>query len=273
MVPDDNVIGNVERFSGFANDYDRFRPHTPQIVIEILTKYLGRKPSTVVDLGCGTGLSSFVWKNHADRVIGVEPNGDMRKKAQDKLATMNDTNHISFVYGYSNELDIRSETVDVVTCSQSFHWMEPVSTLKEVSRVLKQDGIFAAYDCDWSPIVNWKIEERFATLMEKVESLNATHAHSENMVRKWNKEGHLRNIRISNGFRFAKEVVFHNREACDAQRYFGLALTQGGLQSIFKMGLADLTEDLEAFKYEVENHFEDKTLDIIFSYRMRIGIK
>lgn len=273
MVTDNVVFGNVERFSGFANDYDKFRPHAPEIVIEILTKYLGRKPSVVVDLGSGTGLSSFTWKNHADQVIGVEPNNDMLKKAQDKLATMNGTDHISFVNGFSNELDMRTETVDVVTCSQSFHWMDPIGTLKEVSRVLKKNGIFAVYDCDWPPTVNWNVEERYNALMEKAESLSAAHSLDENRVRKWNKEDHLRNIRVSNGFRFVKEIVFHNREASDAERYLGLALTQGGLQSIFKMGLADLTDDLEAFKFEVEKHFNDKTLDIIFSYRMRIGIK
>ena len=269
----DHVTGNVNRFSGFANDYDKFRPQTPQMIIEILTKYLERKPSTVVDLGCGTGLSSFVWKNNADRIIGVEPNDDMRTKAQVKLNAMADANHIMFISGYSNNLAIESETVDVVTCSQSFHWMEPVSTLAEVSRILKRDGIFAAYDCDWPPAVNWRVEERFIKLIEKAESLNSMQDVNQDAIQKWNKGEHLKNIKTSNLFRFTKEITFHNREVCDAKRYVGLALTQGGIQSIFKMGLNDLNEDLEAFKSEVENHFKDEILEVVFSYRLRMGIK
>jgi ubiquinone/menaquinone biosynthesis C-methylase UbiE len=144
MVPEGNDVNNVERFSGFENDYDLYRPQAPNTVIEILLKYLGQKPAIVVDLGCGTGLSSYVWKGFADRIIGVELNDDMRKKALEKLERCKDAGHISFMKGYSNQLELEIGTIDIITCSQSFHWMDPFSTLKEVSRVLKTDGIFAA---------------------------------------------------------------------------------------------------------------------------------
>ncbi|MEM5003252.1 hypothetical protein [Priestia megaterium] len=72
---------NIERFTGFANLYDRNRPSPPQEVIKILHTYLGEKPRNVVDIGCGTGLSSFLWMNDSVNIIGVEPNDDMRKVA------------------------------------------------------------------------------------------------------------------------------------------------------------------------------------------------
>lgn len=51
MVPEGNVIQNVDRFLGFADDYDQFRPQAPGMVVEIITGYLGTRPSLVVDLG------------------------------------------------------------------------------------------------------------------------------------------------------------------------------------------------------------------------------
>jgi SAM-dependent methyltransferase len=41
-----------------------------------------KRPTLVVDLGCGTGTSTFYWRGYADRVIGVEPNADMLTTAR-----------------------------------------------------------------------------------------------------------------------------------------------------------------------------------------------
>ena len=273
MLPRHNSSGNVERFSGFADDYDRFRPAAPHMVVEILTQYFGAKPSLVVDLGCGTGLSSFLWLDHADRIIGVEPNADMLHKAQERLHHLGDASHIAFVHGYSNQLDLASGAADVVTCSQSFDWMEPSSTLKEVSRVLRAGGIFAAYDCDWPPTVQWEIEDQYLRLMDRVETIEATLPGNNTPVTKWSKDTHLKNMIASGVFRFTKEVVFHETQPCDAERYVGLALTQGGLQTVYQANPSTIQADIDAFRDTVATHFRGKTLDVIFSYRMRLGVK
>lgn len=46
----------------------------PIYPISIILRYLGRsKPDLVVDLGCGTGLSTVIWRGHCNKVIGIEP--------------------------------------------------------------------------------------------------------------------------------------------------------------------------------------------------------
>ena len=67
FVPEGNRASNVDRFTGFEDTYDQHRPEAPQEVVALLTGYLERKPSLVVDLGCGTGLSSFAWKDARTR--------------------------------------------------------------------------------------------------------------------------------------------------------------------------------------------------------------
>ena len=72
---------NLTRFSGFADLYDANRPSAPARLGPLLARYAGVDRPVVVDLGCGTGLSSRWAAGWADRVIGIEPNDDMRAVA------------------------------------------------------------------------------------------------------------------------------------------------------------------------------------------------
>ncbi len=73
---------NLERFSGFAALYDDVRPQPPATIIDVLLQLAQiERPRLVVDLGCGAGLSTRIWAERADQVVGVEPSADMRRQA------------------------------------------------------------------------------------------------------------------------------------------------------------------------------------------------
>ena len=77
------LSANVERFMGFAERYDAFRPRPPAIICAVLTQLAQvPRPALVVDLGSGTGLSTLLWAGHAGAVIGIEPSDDMRRYAE-----------------------------------------------------------------------------------------------------------------------------------------------------------------------------------------------
>ena len=273
MSREGHVQNNVDRFSGFQDTYDTNRPAAPPIVADIITGYLGQPAGLVADVGCGTGLSSFLWQDRAGRVIGIEPNDDMRSIAEQRVAERQLQEQFTFTTGYSHELPLDADSADVITCSQSFHWMEPVSSLREFARVLRPGGIFAAYDCDWPPTVEWQIEaaydELHAAADEIIDRLDAP----ERLVNKWDKSGHLASIENSGLFRYTKEIVFHHMEPFHADRLIGLLLSQGGLQTVFKLGSNELDEQLSAFSNRVHQYFGEATKPIMLSYRMRIGIK
>lgn len=273
MIPERNSKQNIERFLGFQETYDRYRPEAPAIIIKLLTDYLGTTPSLVADIGSGTGLSTFLWKDTATQVIGIEPNPDMLGKALEKLNRIEDPQSISFVQGYSNQLPLASDSVDIVTCSQSFHWMDPESTLQEISRVLRPGGVFAAYDCDWPLPLQQHVEERYNDLISKADEILAALLPDAERAHKWDKEGHLSRIKDSGHFSFAREIVFHNLESCDAERYIGLTLSQGGVQSVMKLDATLLDQDIADYAAAVEEHFQGRSLEVLISYRMRIGIK
>lgn len=274
MIPTGNSKPNIDRFLGFQDEYDRYRPEAPPLVTLLLSTYLGRRPSLVADIGCGTGLSTFLWKDAADTVTGVEPNPDMLGKAQEKLHTLGGSaESLSFVQGFSNQLPFAAESVDIITCSQSFHWMDPSSTLQEISRCLRPGGVFAAYDCDWPLVLQPGIEARYNQLIAASDALLAELQPAAEQARKWDKEGHLARIKASGAFTYAREIVFHNTEPCDAERYIGLALSQGGIQTVLKLGSSALEQDIAEFSAEVEDYFQGRTLEVLISYRMRVGVK
>lgn len=266
-------VNNVERFSGFGELYDRNRPKAPEEIIKILTMYLGHPPRLVADVGCGTGLSSFIWLSQAQNIVGVEPSDDMRAVALSRWEQQDKPESLSFVQALSHALPFQDDTVDIITCSQSFHWMDPQPTLQEFARILRPGGLFAAYDCDWPPVSLPELEQSYERLIRLADEWAVQLAEPEKQAHKWPKEGHLQQIRESEWFDFTREIVFHNWETCDAERYINIAFSQGGLQTALKLGTSELHSDAEQFRIQVQDIFAGATRDIMFSYRMRLGRK
>ena len=70
---------SYDRFKGFADLYDEGRPKLPNKSFEILKRYLKNDIELIVDIGCGTGNSTEICTNYANKVIGIEPSEDMLK--------------------------------------------------------------------------------------------------------------------------------------------------------------------------------------------------
>lgn len=63
---------------------------------------------------------------------------------------------------------------DIVTCSQSLHWMDPDLNFKDAARILHSGGVFAAFDYDWPPAIGcWEAEMEYAERMKSITILEA----------------------------------------------------------------------------------------------------
>ena len=259
---------NADRFTGFADLYDNARPALPEYPVRVITRYLGKIPSLVIDLGCGTGLSTLAWQGKCARAIGIDPSDDMLSIARRRQSAT-----LSFQKGFGHATGLESAGADVVVCSQSFHWMEPGATLAEVNRILAPGGVFATVDCDWPFISEWNVDRGYEELFSKVCEIEANDASLRDGFVRYSKEKHLANIKQSGYFRYAREVVFSNTEKCTTERLMKLALSQGGLQAILKTNPELITHAVARFSEQVSSTFGSAAFDIDFSYRMRIGIK
>lgn len=261
----------TSRFSGFADTYDRARPRPPAAIAKLLLDTIGAdRADTVVDIGCGTGLSTVIWAGHARHILGIEPNDDMRRQAESGDAKPG----VRYVAATSYDTGLENESVDIITCSQSFHWMEPVATLNECSRILKPGGVFAAYDNDWPPFVSPACDRAYTELFARVRAFTA--AHNDKLPREnaYDKAKHLENIRGRAAFAWARELLLHSTETCDAERFVAIALSQGSLQTLVKNGISAIDEHLERFTEAVRKAFTgglSRTMWV--GYRLRMGVK
>jgi SAM-dependent methyltransferase len=127
-----------QRFSSRVADYVRYRPGYPPALIDVLRKHCSFMPEHIIaDIGSGTGLSSKVFLENGNRVIGLEPNSEMRAAGDEFLA---DYRNFSSVNGSSEATTLLDASVDFITAAQAFHWFEPNATRKEFARILKPGG-------------------------------------------------------------------------------------------------------------------------------------
>jgi SAM-dependent methyltransferase len=261
--------GNIERFSGFADLYDKFRPAPPAILASILTQ-LARTPypRLVVDLGSGTGLSTRYWADQAEHVIGIEPTLDMRRQAEAQTEAKN----VSYQEGYSHHTGLPDHCARIVTCSQSLHWMEPQSTFEEAARILSPGGVFTAYDYDWPPTTgHWQAEQAYQECIERIAEADKEFA-NEKPPLKWEKHEHLSRMRTSGCFRYTKEIVAHHIEQGNAERLIGLLLSQGSVMTLLKNGLSETQLGFDRFRQKVSEALADKSEAWYWSSRIRYGI-
>lgn len=123
-----------DRFSNRAADYSRYRPTYPTAAIDWLLDGLGDPATlTIADIGAGTGISARLLGDRGAKVWAIEPNETMRSVAEPHP-------QVEFQSGTAEATGLDSNSVDLITCCQSFHWFEPIATLQEFDRILRSSG-------------------------------------------------------------------------------------------------------------------------------------
>jgi ubiquinone/menaquinone biosynthesis C-methylase UbiE len=260
---------NIERFSGYADLYDRYRPDPPAILAEILTRLANApRPDLVVDLGSGTGRSTRYWAGIARQVIGIEPTADMRRQAE--ALTSDQT--ISYLEGFSHETGLPDHCAQIITCIQSLHWMDPPRTFAEAKRILQPGGIFAASSYDWPPTTgSWEADQAFDDCLRRAREMGRE-VESIRRVKQWDKSGHLDRMRASGCFRFTKEIAVHHIDSGNADRLVGLALSQGALMSLVKIGVSEAELGVEALRETARRALGEMLRPWYWTARVRLGV-
>jgi ubiquinone/menaquinone biosynthesis C-methylase UbiE len=132
----------LTRFDGLAACYDRHRPDYPAAALDYLMQVCDLKPGMqVVDIGCGTGISTRLLAARGLQVIGVEPNADMRRQAEAIGCPTGPT--ATFRDGRAEATGLPDNFASLVLAAQAFHWFANDSSLREFHRVLNPNGWLA----------------------------------------------------------------------------------------------------------------------------------
>ena len=127
--------------SGFdkaAVAYERGRPSYPVAAVDWLVERTGLTASwVVVDLAAGTGKFTRLLVPAGTQVIAVEPVAGMRRVLSSQVPG------VEVIDGTGENIPLPSDSVDLVSVGQAFHWFDVPAALAEIHRVLRQGGWLA----------------------------------------------------------------------------------------------------------------------------------
>ena len=154
-----------QRFTGRVESYARYRPSYPHAVLELLAAECGLTSASVVaDVGSGTGILSELFLENGNRVIGIEPNEEMRAAGERLIG---DHPRFTSVAGSAESTTLEDCCVDFVVAGQAFHWFDRERARTEFERILKPTG--------WVALV-WNARRKVATpFLAAYEKLLLTH--------------------------------------------------------------------------------------------------
>lgn len=131
-------MDHTNRFTGKSEIYAKARPQYAAGLFEYFQNTLHiPSGSTFADIGAGTGIFTRQLLNCGYRVFAVEPNRDMRSKAEETL--LQNENFIS-VDGTASDTRLPDASVDYITAAQAFHWFDAEAFKKECRRIIKPGG-------------------------------------------------------------------------------------------------------------------------------------
>ncbi len=121
-------------FGSVAEAYDRARPSYPREAVEWM---VGRTPSTVVELGAGTGKLTDRLVELGHDVLATDPDDAMLQHLRLRHPDLR------VATAPAEAVPVATRTVDTVVAAQAFHWFDADRALREAARMLKPEGRIA----------------------------------------------------------------------------------------------------------------------------------
>jgi SAM-dependent methyltransferase len=123
------------RFTGLSGVYAKNRPDYPPDAIDHIIRVCGLGTDTLlVDVGSGTGISTRLFAARGIPVIGVEPNDEMRARAEAEAG------EARYVKGTAEATGLADGCATAVLAAQAFHWFDAAAALREFHRILRPEG-------------------------------------------------------------------------------------------------------------------------------------
>jgi ubiquinone/menaquinone biosynthesis C-methylase UbiE len=126
-------------FDGLAANYERYRIGYSSELFDALETLGFRRGTSVLDAGCGSGLSMGPLAARGMKVAGIDSSAPMLAAA--KLAVPAAT----LCEGRVEALPFADGSFDAAVSAQAFHWFEADAAYAELARVVKPGGPIAAW--------------------------------------------------------------------------------------------------------------------------------
>ena len=128
-----------------AAGYDAGRLDYPDRIYEILSQRCGLgRTSRVFEIGAGSGIATRrILQRRVRELVAIEPNAQsadvLRKTA------LNETPRLTIRTCAFEETDLPAAHFDIGLAATSFHWLDPVPSLRKIAEVLRPGGWWAMW--------------------------------------------------------------------------------------------------------------------------------
>lgn len=154
----DYKLNSKKTFDIQAEKYDTtfYGQHARKNYKYILNELNYLKEENILDIGCGTGELLYMINKKGLNLYGIDLSDKMIEEAKMKLQ-----NHANLTIGDSENLPYKDNKFDIIICNDSFHhYPNPIKALKEMNRVLKNNGKLIMGDC-YQPFISRQIMNIF----------------------------------------------------------------------------------------------------------------
>ena len=249
------MSNSVERFSNRVENYVKYRPNYPKEVLNLFRYEMNLRNNLIVaDIGAGTGISSKLFLENGNRVVGVEPNQTMRRAAEEFLK---DFPNFSIVDGTAENTSLESQTVDFIVAAQAFHWFDEAQTRKEFKRVLKTGGFV---------VLMWNERQLDTTkFLRAYENLLIEFGTDYEKVRHENITKETLRDFFQTDF---QQAVFQNRQTVDFNGLKGRMLSSSYIPAEENPRFSEMIKNLESL---FAQHAENGKIDILYDCKIFYG--
>jgi ubiquinone/menaquinone biosynthesis C-methylase UbiE len=126
-----------DHFSSVANRYADFRPHYPGALFDYLASLVPQNAS-VWDCACGNGQATHDLAARFAKVIATDA-------SKEQIASARPNPKAEFPVALAEKSGLADNSVELVTVAQALHWFDFEKFYVEVKRVLKPNGVLAAW--------------------------------------------------------------------------------------------------------------------------------
>jgi SAM-dependent methyltransferase len=126
-----------DHFSGVSSAYAEFRPRYPDSLFRWLVDLPGRR-NLALDCATGSGQAAVGLASRFDRVIATDVSAE-------QIGAATPHPRVDYRVAPAEASGLESESVDLVTVAQALHWLDRPAFFAEAQRVLRSDGVLAAW--------------------------------------------------------------------------------------------------------------------------------
>lgn len=173
---------NKDLFKGTAEYYALYRPGIPEPVVKhLVTRFSLNKKGTLLDIGCGTGQSTYALAPFFSKAVAIDPDQEMLQQAQQRQP---ENLKVEWQHRSAENITTNEGPYRLVVASRAFHWVDQYPLLDKLQKIIEPAGGIAIIGDGsfWTGKEAWQVRIKEVVkdfLGEKRRAGNSTFSASE----------------------------------------------------------------------------------------------